>query len=825
MEVRPGIHESARAIVALLFAVFVAAVAPFNSAQAGDLGTVPSADAWVNRSQPDRNYGSAPSLRAASGASESVMRFKLDAWAGQNVSAVTLTLHGVSGDATALSVDEASNSWKESTVNWRTRPSSVRTLDTTPAVAGASATFDLTDLFVDGVVDRTVVSLRVRSTTTDLTTFGARESTSPARLNVVVRPQVQSDQLEPIGDTWADATNPTATHGTAKWLFADAKPRIESYVAFDVSAWKGMEYDSLQLRLEVRTAGAGGVSVYRVGTKWSESNLNWDNRPTAGTLLTQVSSDIATGQLVVDVRAAFAGQKVDAGKLGLRVVASSSDGIDFSSREGSVPPVLDITGIPQVSPSPTASPTATPTASPTATPTAPPTATPTASPTATPTATPAPTPEPLFYFDGRGTDHGVGMSQQGARGRASAGQTYDEILKFYYTGVDLTTIDGATPVRVLLSDAFTPSVEQPARVTAYIGGWQSAAFPGLTFPQGSYVEMWPPSPTPSPSPTPAPSASPPATPSPTPSSSPSPSPSPSPTASPAPQSWVATVYDSVGTVLASAPTDDLVVEALDPDGVLQMTYRDEMPKYKLYRGEMRVLVTPTGLQTINILPLESYLRGVVPAEVPATWPLEAVKTQAVAARTYAWSRLKGDAREWDVVPTAANQVYGGYQHEHPNSDRAVLQTQNIVVTYKGKVISALYHACAGGYTENSEYAFVNDKGDPGSVVAYLRGKPDVDANGVPYDINAGSYSWKSGQFTMSQLSQIMAGNELTNVGQIYVMTFYRGVSGRVYKVVLEGSEGTLEVSGGKFKNTYNNNRVPGSPNMVSTLFYLTPVAP
>jgi stage II sporulation protein D len=287
---------------------------------------------------------------------------------------------------------------------------------------------------------------------------------------------------------------------------------------------------------------------------------------------------------------------------------------------------------------------------------------------------------------------------------------------------------------------------------------------------------------------------------------------------------VATVYDSLGNVMASTPTNDLVIEAVDPEGVLEMRFRDELNKYRPYRGQIRLLVTPSGLQAINILPMESYLRGVVPAEVPASWPIEAVKTQAVAARTYAWARLKGDQREWDVVPTAANQVYGGFQHESPRSDAAVLGTQNLVLTYKGRVISALFHACAGGHTENSEYAFVNDKGDPGSVVAYLRGKPDVDENGVPYDIGAGTYAWHSGQFTMSQLSWIMSHNELTDVGEINNMTFYRGVSGRVYKVVLEGSEGVKEVSGGKFKNTYNNFRTPGSPNMVSTLFFLTPVA-
>lgn len=889
-----------RVFVAALLAVFAGVltqVAPAtNVAYAATSEVTPKADAWVNRLNRDANYGTAKTLRSVSGDAQAVLRFRTEPWFGQPVTALTLTLHGVGGYAAALYVDQASNSWKESTVTWRTRPSSIASLDSTPAVTATSVSFDLSGLFADGVVDRNVVALLVGNSSADLATFGSRESATAPRLTLdSTVPTAQPETLPASGDTWADSTNKEKTHGSNRALFVDGNPRKEAFLLFDVSSWRGSAYEKLELQLNVGTAGGPGFSVYRIGAKWSEATLTWRNRPTGGTLLADTTSAVNSGPLMVDLTAAFDSRTIEKGKLAVRIATTGPTAFDFSAREGVAPPVLQLT--PESTtppPSPTASPTVTPTASPTATPTASPTATPTVTPTPTVCATPTPTPEPLFYFDGRGTDHGVGMSQQGARGRATAGQTYDEILSFYYTGVDFTTIDGTTPVRVLLSDDFIPTPTMPARVSAYLGSWQSEAFPGMTFPEGSYVELWPPSPTPPPTPSPTPvtspsatptatpvpmamlnavaevtaspsstsSATPVTTPSPTPcvsptasatasaateafiaaalpaaTATPTPTPSPqptttatpvaSPTADPTPSPtpdtrWVATAFDSVGNVLATARTNDLFVEAVDADGVLEMRFRDELPKYKLYRGRMRLLVTSTGLQAINILPMESYLRGVVPAEVPATWPLEAVKTQAVAARTYAWSRLKGTAREWDVVPTAANQVYGGYQHEHPNSDRAVLGTQNIVLTYNGKVISALYHAAAGGHTENSEYAFVNDKGDPGTKVAYLRGKPDVDADGVPYDINAGTYDWHSGNFTMTQLSQIMSNNNLTNVGTIYNMTFHRGVSGRVYKVVLEGSAGTKEVSGGKFKNTYNNFRTPGTPNMVSTLFFLTP---
>jgi hypothetical protein len=77
---------------------------------------------------------------------------------------------------------------------------------------------------------------------------------------------------------------------------------------------------------------------------------------------------------------------------------------------------------------------------------------------------------------------------------------------------------------------------------------------------------------------------------------------------------------------------------------------------------------------------------------------------------------------------------------------------------------------------------------------------------------------------MSQLSQIFARNAQTNVGQIHNIEFTRGVSGRVYRVVLTGSEGTKQVSGGRFKNIYTDNRLSGGK-MLSAMFYLTPVEP
>ena len=244
------------------------------------------------------------------------------------------------------------------------------------------------------------------------------------------------------------------------------------------------------------------------------------------------------------------------------------------------------------------------------------------------------------------------------------------------------------------------------------------------------------------------------------------------------------------------------------------------------RGEERIRVRLEGSRKVQELRLEDYVAGVVASEMPASYPPEALKAQAVAARGYAFSHLKPN-NNYDVTPTASNQVYSGYQHEDPRSDQAVAETANQVLIYTGsdqryygKVIEAFFHSDAGGYTENSEYAFVSGNGSPGTKVPYLRGKPDVDPNGVPYDIDTPNYSWQTGQFTMSQLSAIMALNPLTDVGQITNITFFRGVSGRAYQILLEGTEGSLYMSGGRFKSQFNNYKPPGS-DLKSNMFYLT----
>jgi stage II sporulation protein D len=145
-----------------------------------------------------------------------------------------------------------------------------------------------------------------------------------------------------------------------------------------------------------------------------------------------------------------------------------------------------------------------------------------------------------------------------------------------------------------------------------------------------------------------------------------------------------------------------------------------------YRGTIEVYLNERGrLNVINELTIEEYLRGVVPRELgPDAYPeLEALKAQAVAARTYT-VRNVGEFRQegFDICATPRCQVYGGMAAEHPRSDRAVAESRGQVLLFQDQPIDALYSSTCGGHTENVEVVFPL-KGDE----RYLRGVPCVEA--------------------------------------------------------------------------------------------------
>ncbi len=122
-----------------------------------------------------------------------------------------------------------------------------------------------------------------------------------------------------------------------------------------------------------------------------------------------------------------------------------------------------------------------------------------------------------------------------------------------------------------------------------------------------------------------------------------------------------------------------------------------------YRGALEVRKKRNGLLlVVNELDIEDYLKGVIAAEIPHDWEPEVLKAQAVAARTYAlYQKRAAGSRAYHIVATVDSQVYGGRSAEHAAALEAVRATRDDVITYRGQVIPAFYHASCGGHTENA----------------------------------------------------------------------------------------------------------------------------
>ncbi len=204
---------------------------------------------------------------------------------------------------------------------------------------------------------------------------------------------------------------------------------------------------------------------------------------------------------------------------------------------------------------------------------------------------------------------------------------------------------------------------------------------------------------------------------------------------------------------------------------------------KHYRGNLEVRPGENGLTVINELPIEEYLYGVLPAEMPALFPAEALKAQAVVARSYLISQMGSYAGfGFDVLGNQSNQVYQGYDMESPVTGMAVDATNGMVLVDHGQAIAAFFHSSSGGYIENSEDVW-NDKLD------FIRSKEDS------YDFNDRYYNW-SVTYSSSelvalinrQLKKYINGNEFI---QLVVITdlkeLERTASGyRVKKLLIDG---------------------------------------
>jgi stage II sporulation protein D len=316
-----------------------------------------------------------------------------------------------------------------------------------------------------------------------------------------------------------------------------------------------------------------------------------------------------------------------------------------------------------------------------------------------------------FVVSGRGWGHGVGMSQYGALGFANEGRAYDEILRHFYTGVELGPAAIAR-VRVLVAEAkasVTIRSATPFRVRDVFG----KTYP---LPAGA-VALGP----------------------------------------------------RLRVAVGGAPT-----ELAGP--ILFLPGTTPLEVDRPYRGQIAVSVADGKLDAVNVLGLEQYLQGVVAQEMPSAWPEEALKAQAVAARSYALAHLvKG--KPFDLYADVRSQVYGGIRGEHPRTTAAVQATKGEVMLWEGKPVDALFHSTSGGSTLDAAEVF-------GKPVPYLVGVDD------PWSTLSPVHRWGPTPVAEAALRK---GLKLRS--PVTALKLTRGASGRVASVDVTAGPHSTRVSG------------------------------
>lgn len=322
-----------------------------------------------------------------------------------------------------------------------------------------------------------------------------------------------------------------------------------------------------------------------------------------------------------------------------------------------------------------------------------------------------------WVVHGRGFGHGVGMSAYGAYGFAEHGKGYRFILGHYYRGTEIGTLDKPRVVRVLL-DISPTDVE--------FSGATSACGRALD-PRRSYE---------------------------------------------AHRGGRAVVLrSSGGKALANCG------RKLRAAGRGKVT----IAGHGTYRGALETVPTESdagSLNIVNALAIEQYAKGVMPNEVPPSWPIEQLKAQSVAVRSIA---ITGDVggNGFDLYADTRSQVYEGLESEYARTNQAVAATRGQVVTYKGEVAQTFYSACSGGHTESVENVF-------GTAIPYLVGVPD------PYDYYCPLHKWTL-EFSGPEISSRLGGYLKGKLKRVAITK--TGVSPRIISAKLIGTGGVSTVTG------------------------------
>jgi SpoIID/LytB domain protein len=331
----------------------------------------------------------------------------------------------------------------------------------------------------------------------------------------------------------------------------------------------------------------------------------------------------------------------------------------------------------------------------------------------------------MFYIRGGGNGHGIGMSQYGSYGYALHGKDYRWILAHYYQGTSIGRTNPTRTVRVLLQTG-------------------AAAFSGANSAGTKQLEA---------------------------------------------NKTYSVTANADGTLTLHKPSGKKLGTFQAPLNVTGPGPLD-VGGLGLYRGSLVLRPDGSGgVQTVEALGLDDYVRGVISAEMPSSWSPEALKTQAVAARTYAIT-TDVQGQDFDVYPDTRSQMYRGIAAETAQTDAAVAATRGQVVTYGGKPVVTYFSASSGGYTENIENVWLGATPEP-----WLKGVPD------PYDGVAGNpyHRWGSDLSIASASASLKAYLKGSLIG---IRITKHGVSPRILTAQVLGTKGSTSVTGVQLQQAF-----------------------
>lgn len=331
-----------------------------------------------------------------------------------------------------------------------------------------------------------------------------------------------------------------------------------------------------------------------------------------------------------------------------------------------------------------------------------------------------------WELQGRGWGHGIGLSQWGAQMAAKQRLGYRRILGFYYPGTQVGHTTGS--IRVLITAETRTSLVVANRSGLSVRSVSSGASYPLVRSRATHWRI-----------------------------------------SPTSDNLTSRVWVRVGGVWR------LVRQIRGQAEFVAPSLRMYLPSgsSKVYRGRLRSVIVNGQRDVVNVLPLDHYVRGVVPLEMPASWEREAVRSQTIAARTYAaFERADRTDEYFDVYDTTRSQVYGGLGAEEPQTNAAVTHTAGEIRLYQGKPAFTQFSSSNGGWT-----------------VASAGGQPYLKAQADPYD-PIRTWRWT---LTQAELRKAAPGIGTATAVQVVARDGHGAGGGRATSVKITGTLKTVTI--------------------------------